>query len=301
MQSEFIEVVDVENILGESVIWDNRSQAVWWTDIERCLLYCYDPLNKECSNFDTPERIGSFAFTTEPDWLIVAFENGFAYFNPKKNLIKWISKPQENLSHIRFNDGRVDRQGRFWAGTMVENQDTQPEKACLYRLDQNGEPAVVLQDITISNSLCWSPDGTKLYFADSPIHRINIYDFDASKGAISNKKLFAETPEHIFPDGSVTDRDGYLWNAQWGGGRVVRYTTDGKIDHIIELPVSQPTCVTFGGADLTWLFITTAKSGLSKEQLNAEPLAGSLFIYKTDIKGIPDELVDHSIYSKSRQ
>lgn len=292
MMIELIDRVEGENILGEGVIWNSRTQTVWWTDIEGFRLYCYEPQSKELICYSTPERLCSFAFTSENDWLIVAFESGFAHFNPKKEIVRWIAKPQQSQPHIRFNDGRVDRQGRFWAGTMMEEQGDGFETGCLYRLDKNGEAIAELEDISIANSLCWSPDSKKAYFADSPLNRIDIYDFDAASGSLSNRKTFATTPDHIYPDGSIVDKDGYLWNAQWGGSRVVRYAPDGNIDHILELPVSQPTCVAFGGADMDMLFVTTADKGLSEERLDKEPLAGDLLIYKTDQQGIAEQYVE---------
>lgn len=230
MKIELIETVTVKNTLGEGVIWNSRSSTIWWTDIESCRLYCYDLRSKEHKYYFTPERLCSFAFTTNKDWLIVAFESGFAYYNPLNEEVRWITRPQVDQPHIRFNDGRVDRQGRFWAGTMVEDQIDEREKGCLYRLDPDGKAIPVLGDLLIPNSLCWSPDSRKLYFADSVANRIDQYDFDAISGTLSNRETFAKTPDHIYPDGSIIDKDGYLWNAQWGASRVVRYAPDGEID-----------------------------------------------------------------------
>ncbi|MDG1709451.1 MAG: SMP-30/gluconolactonase/LRE family protein [Emcibacteraceae bacterium] len=288
MSIELIETVKVGNILGECVLWDPRTTTVWWTDIEASRIYQYDPVTKDVRFYVTPERLGSFGFTNDEEWLIAAFESGFAYYNPFNGLIKWIAKPQEHLSHIRFNDGRVDRQGRFWAGTMVENSDRGPEQGCLYRLDADGQATVEIQNVMISNSLCWSPDGKRMYFADSPKNRIDTYDFDTVSGGPSNKKFFTSTDAHIHPDGSTVDADGYLWNAQWGGSRIVRYTPSGAVDYILDLPVSQPTCVTFGGPDLSNLFVTTARADLNVDQLSEQPLAGDLLIYKTTIKGLTE-------------
>ncbi len=295
MQIELVETVKVGNTLGEGVIWDDRSQTVWWTDIQSFLLFRYDPIRKECTKYTTPERVCSFAFSKDQGWLIVAFETGFAHYNPEKNQTRWINRPYEHSTHIRMNDGRVDRQSRFWAGAMVENEKGQKKHSCLYRLDPSGEPATILEDIQISNSLCWSPDSKKLYFADSPTRRIDVFDFNASNGTVSNRKTFAVTSENIYPDGSIIDQDGYLWNAQWGGARVVRYAPDGTIDHILKMPVDQPTCVAFGGKDQSWLFITTARADLTDEKLDEQPQAGDLFIYKTDIKGIAEKHVDYQI------
>lgn len=293
MKVELIDRIKVGNTLGEGVIWDRHTEAIWWTDIQESRLYHYNPTSKKLGYHDTPERLCSFGFTDHEDWLIAAFENGFAQYNPEKNIINWLSKPQEQYNHIRFNDGRVDRQGRFWSGTMVENDEGGTERGRLYRLDMNEKCSSVplLEDILISNSLCWSPDSDKMYFADSANNRIDVYDFDPALGIPTNGKPFARTNDDVFPDGSTVDQDGFLWNAQWGGNRVVRYSPNGVIDYILNVPVSQPTCVAFGGPDLSWLFVTTAKDGLDDNQLANEEFAGDLLIYKTDTKGSPENII----------
>ena len=292
MKIELVDTVEVGNTLGEGVIWDLRSEKVWWTDIQKSRLYYYHLASKKLGYFNTPQRLCSFGFTNHEDWIIVAFEKGFAKYNPGDEKIEWLSQPQKSRNDIRFNDGRVDRQGRFWAGTMVEGDDAGMEQGTLYQLDLDKGAVPILDGISISNSLCWSPSGEKMYFADSPNNRIDVYDFEQISGMPSNRKTFASTETEIFPDGSTIDAEGYLWNAQWGGSRVVRYSPEGEVDHILELQVSQPTCVAFGGPDLTWLIVTTAKDGLSDDQLNKQPLAGSLFIYKTEIKGLPEHFIN---------
>lgn len=293
MNLELFDRIMVGNTLGEGVIWDHRTETIWWTDIQESRLYHYNLSSKKLGYYETPERLCSFGFTDDEEWFIVAFENGFAKYNPEKNIINWLSKPQEHHNQIRFNDGRVDRQGRFWSGTMVEDNNGGNVRGCLYRLDMADKKLAVplLEDILISNSLCWSPDSKKMYFADSTNNRIDVYDFDAALGMPTNGNPFATTNEDIFPDGSTIDQEGFLWNAQWGGSRVVRYAPYGEIDFILEVPVSQPTCVAFGGSDLSWLFVTTAKDGLDNNQLANEEFAGDLLIYKTDIKGIPENII----------
>ncbi|WP_417318765.1 SMP-30/gluconolactonase/LRE family protein [Emcibacter sp.] len=286
---ELIETIPVGNILGEGVLWDSQSGTVWWTDIEASRLYHYNPENREIGHFETPERLGSFALTDKKDWFLAAFESGFARYNPVQGQVDWIARPEEDLSHTRFNDGRVDRQGRFWAGTMVEDDRSGiTERGGLYRLDPDGVARPQLGDISISNSLCWSPDGSRMYFADSPSHLIEVFDFDPVQGRPFNRKAFAETPEGIHPDGSTVDREGFLWNAQWGGGKVVRYSSGGDIHLVLDLPVSQPTCVAFGGRDLSLLFVTTARADLTEEQLKTEPDAGHLLIYQTNVVGLEE-------------
>jgi L-arabinonolactonase len=288
MKSELatlVHVVEAGNTLGECVLWDDIGQRIWWTDIQERLLYRYEPVNGGLEKFRLPERLGSFGFVEGSDRIVAAFESGFAYYHPESGQLDWIARPQHASGNVRFNDGRVDRMGRFWAGSMVEGQGEPTGK--LYCLSK-GRIEEHLGGIAISNSLCFSPDGRHLYFADSPQFTIHRFGMDPARGALSNRQIFAVTPAGAFPDGSIVDAEGHLWNAQWGAGRVVRYAPDGSLISSIELPVTQPTCVAFGGAALDQLIVTTARQDLSAAALSLQPQAGHLFIYKASIKGCPE-------------
>jgi sugar lactone lactonase YvrE len=217
--------------------------------------------------------------------IIAAFESGFAFYHPESGQLDWIERPEHAAANVRFNDGRVDRQGRFWAGSMVEGAG--PPTGKLYSLTGSSSQ-VHLSGIAISNSLCFSPDGRQLYFADSPHRLILRYDLDPGTGALSNRQVFARTPAGAYPDGSQVDAQGYLWNAHWGAGRIVRYAPDGSISGAIEVPASQVSCVAFGGRQLDLLFVTSARVDLTPTQLASEPNAGDLFIYRLDVKGLAD-------------
>lgn len=277
--------VEVRNTLGEGVIWDHLGQRLWWTDIQERRLFRYEPVRRVLESFELPERLGSFGFVEGSDRLIAAFESGFAYFHPDSGQHQWVSRPPHAARNLRFNDGRVDREGRFWAGTMVEGRGEPTGK--LYCL-RNGLAEVQLSGIAICNSLCFSADGRHMYFADSPHRAIHRFETDPSSGALSNRQIFAQTPPDAFPDGSTVDAEGHLWNAHWGAGRVVRYAPDGSISGCIDLPVTQPTCVAFGGAELDHLFVTTAREHLSDAARESQPESGHLFIYKTNIQGNPE-------------
>ncbi|PCI51755.1 MAG: gluconolaconase [Alphaproteobacteria bacterium] len=281
-------IVPVQNTLGEGVLWDGRSGAFWWTDIQNCKLHRFILENEKLDIFQTPERLCAFGFTDEEGLLVAAFESGYASFRPETGDIQWIRKPFDGVEGLRFNDGRVDPAGRFWCGTMAEDGKSETiQKSKLFCLNEAMEVSAHISDIHIANSLCWSPDGKYMYFADSPKQQIQRYDFDMANGACSNARIFASTTGSIAPDGSVTDAQGYLWNAQWDGSRVVRYAPDGTIDFILEMPVSQPTCVAFGGPSLDLLCITTAQENLSDDALKSQPQAGNLFIYQVDANGLP--------------
>ncbi len=286
---DLITTLNVSNQLGEGVQWNDKSQTIWWTDIESNLIYCYSVVSNKFVEFHMPDRVGCFSFTDNDEQLIVGFAKGIALFNIKNGQLDWLAKPEDNIKGNRFNDGRTDRQGRFWSGTMVEYQVDTHQQASLYFINDKQECQKVFEQIQISNSLCWSPDSLTMYHADSPSREIYQYSFDPISARVSNKKLFATSEKGSFPDGSCVDSQGYLWNAQWGGGRVVRYHPNGEINLVLHLPISQPTCVTIGGSALDWLIITSAKQDLDPEQLKKEPLAGSLFIYQLyGVKGLPE-------------
>jgi L-arabinonolactonase len=285
LQAKLVHVVEVGNTLGEGVLWDELGQKVWWTDIQERLLYRYDPLRDSLEKFKLPERLCSFGFVEGSERIVAAFESGFAFYHPDSDQLEWIARPLQAASKVRFNDGRVDRRGCFWAGSMVEGQGRPNGK--LYCL-QRGQLREHLQGIAISNSLCFSPDGRHLYFADTPQCTIHRYDMEPASGALRNQAVYVRTPAGAFPDGSNVDSAGYIWNAQWGASRVVRYAPEGSESGSIELPVTQPTCVAFGGAGLDHLFVTTAREDLSAGALSMQPKAGHLFIYKVSATGLAE-------------
>lgn len=291
MKSSLLAILEVNNILGECILWDAPLKCVWWTDIHSAVLYQYFPDTGAYKQHALPQRLGSFGLIEQDHRLICAFESGFALFDPRINGVQWLHKPEQAISGTRFNDGRVDRQGRFWSGTMPEgvarDKAGNPVAGNLYWT--NGpDIRKAMGNIRIPNSLCWSPDSTTLYFADSPTREIRAYPFNATTGEFSHPTSFATIVAPGAPDGSTVDAEGFLWNAQWGNSKVVRYSPAGNIDHEIPLPVTQPTCLCFGGDNLDLLFITTARENLGSEALQAQPLAGSVFVYATSCRGLPE-------------
>jgi sugar lactone lactonase YvrE len=282
-----VEILRVRNTLGEGVQWDVQTGSAWWTDIQERMVVRYVPATGALDTFAMPERVGSFGLIEGSDDIIAAFASGFAIVSLDGSPVRWLGKPDAALPGVRFNDGRVDRQGRFWAGSMVE---TEPRDARgnLYCVGRDGTIGRRESGVIISNGLCWSPDSRRMYFADSPLRTIYAYDFDAGDGSISNRRIFARTPEGAHPDGATVDADGYLWSAHWGAGRIVRYAPDGTIDRTLDVPASQPTCVAFGGTNLDLLFVTSARENLSETALAGEPEAGNVFVYKMNVKGLPD-------------
>lgn len=282
---KLINTLRVENELGEGVIWDHKAAKVWWTDIQQSHLYRYDPQSKELEQWRTPERLCCFAPLENGDGLVAAFESGFAFYNPATGQLDWIKKLEEDNPATRFNDGRTDRQGRLWSATMVEGDDA-PYQGSLYCLHSDLSVSKSITDLSIPNSLCWSPNGETLYHTDTPEQQIYQYDFNSGSGAIGSKTSFVKTAHDCFPDGSIVDAQGYLWNAQWGGHKVVRYAPDGSIDITLDLPTAQPTCVAFGGKDLNLLIVTSAYQGMDTATRSRDTEAGNLFIYETQFQGL---------------
>ncbi|MCJ9427860.1 SMP-30/gluconolactonase/LRE family protein [Kordiimonas marina] len=284
---EPISIIKADNRLGEGITWDDGTGALWWTDIEEKKLYRMDWESQGIRTFDTPERVGSFGLTDVPGCLVTAFETGFALYWPESGEVLWFGRPAEHTPGVRFNDGRVDPQGRFWSGTMVETAG-QGLKGALYRLSADGTTDKVEDGVVISNGLSWSPDGATLYFADSPRQKIYAYDYDVASGTTSNRRVFASLTGDAYPDGACMDAEGGLWSATWASHTVRRYLPDGSLDRMITLPVSQPSCTTLGGPGLNLLFVTSAKQGLSDDVLKGEPLAGSVFVYDVGVRGLPE-------------
>ncbi len=274
--------------LGEAIIWDG--QHLWWTDIQGCSLYSCSWPSGRMRRYTVPRRLASFGIIRNSTLMIGAFESGFALFDPEDGLLSDMLEPEGLSQGLRLNDGRVDPMGRFWAGSMVE-KTAGAATACLYSLGDRTLRTHV-RGLGIANGLCWSPEGTWLYLADSAQHLIWRYAYDLSTGAISGRVEFARTSGQACPDGAAVDTAGCIWSAQWDGSAVVRYTPDGRIDRVLDLPVSRPTCVSFGGDDCKFLFVTTARTGLGDHALATQVGAGDVFVYNVQAQGMPEQQFD---------
>jgi len=284
MSITLIDTIAVGNELGEGIIWDHQNARVWWTDILQSTLYRYDPVTKAIESWNTPERLCCFAPIKGRNGLVAAFESGFAFYQPENGKLKWIKKIEQDNLGSRLNDGRTDRQGRLWAGTMIEDDDKAHYKGSLYCLHADTTVTKSLTGLSISNSLCWSPDGKTVYHTDTPTQTIHKYPFNTKTAEFGEPDVLIQTEEDCYPDGSIVDADGFIWNAQWGGSQVVRYTPNGSIDLVLDIPTSQPTCVAFGGQNLDLLFVTTAHAEMEQR----EPQAGDVFVYQTTCQGVAE-------------
>jgi len=271
-----------KSILGEGPFYKEDENSLYWSDIKDKRIYKYDLESKEVEHFQFTKPIGSFAFTSY-NTLLATTNEGYEYLNLDTKEITPFNNPEKDLINNRFNDGKCDAYGRYFAGTMDNNEEK--ITGSLYCLDKN----VIVKkekDLFISNGLGWNKDSSKFYLTDSPKRVIYVYDYDLKTSSMSNKKVFVKIKEEDgYPDGLCLDEEDYIWSAHWAGSKITRYKPDGSIDRIIELPVPNVTSCCFGGKDFKTLFITTAQKGLSKEDLQNAPLSGHTFILETQTKG----------------
>jgi L-arabinonolactonase len=262
---------------AEGVIWDDLAGVVRWTDIATSQLFAYDPATGHVSESKLPARVCCFALTHEKGVLLLALEKQVARYDSRDGSLHVLEDIEPDLPGTRANDGRCDRGGNLVFGTLNERG---PDKvASFYRYTREGKlHRLALPKAAITNSICFSPDGGTMYFTDSPTAQIMACDYDAASGDVGQIRVFAQLREGFEPDGSTIDADGFLWNAEWGASRVVRYAPDGRVDATIELPARQPSCVTFAGPALDRMVITSAHLGLDAAALQAEPLNGAIFI-----------------------
>jgi sugar lactone lactonase YvrE len=270
--------------LGECPLWDERERMLWWVDSRWPAVKRLDPATGAVMMLVLPEVVGSIAFR-ERGGLIAATKSGIHFLDTASGALAPAANPEAQLPDNRFNDGRCDRAGRFWAGTMSDVK--RDPVGSLYRFDAQLRCTKLRNALIIPNSLAFSPDDRTLYFADTSRHTIWAWDYDLASGAATNERVFADTGSGR-PDGSCVDAEGCLWNAEYGAWRLVRYTPQGKVDRVIDMPVANPTCCCFGGEALDTLYVTTATQRLAPGDLAKQPLAGSLLALRPGARGLPE-------------
>lgn len=277
---------DIQNQLGEGPVWDEQAQILWWVDITQGMIFRYDPGSDEVATFDVGQPVGTLGLR-QAGGLILATASGFAFYDPDSRSLHPIADPEADKPGNRFNDGKPDPSGSFYAGTMGDKMA--PLAGALYRLTPDGTITVVKKEVTISNGIAWNGAEDLMYYIDSPTFNVMVFDFDRATGVASNGRVaFAIDREMGTPDGMTIDHEDNLWIAHFGGGAVSRWNPQtGSLMQKVELPVTQVTCCVFGGANLDTLYITTARIGLSADQLAKEPLAGALFECSVGVHGRP--------------
>ncbi len=274
--------------LGESPLWDPRDKVLYWVDILGQDIHRFHPDSGANETFHLPQFVSSVALRQQGG-LIVTLKNAFAFFDPDTGQLDLLDSPEPDKPDNRFNDGKCDRQGRFWAGTMNHVQ-CDAASGSLYRFDPDRRITSMRSHVSCSNGLGWSPDNRVMYFAESFRHSIYAFDFDAAQGTLSNQRVFAsmDTNADGVPDGLTVDAEGCVWSAQVGLGRVVRYTPVGDVDRILELPVPRPTSCIFGGDNLDVLYVTSATETMNAAQIAQAPLSGGLFAVYPGVRGLPE-------------
>jgi sugar lactone lactonase YvrE len=270
--------------LGEGPHWDEVGQELLHVDIPRGLVHGWQPASgSQRTRRFQPET--SSAIPRARGGLIVAVGHALV-LEDLDGERREVARVEPELPDNRFNDCRCDPQGRLWAGTMSRSGVT--GAAALYRLAPGRPIERVIAGTTTSNGLGWSPAGDRMYFVDTPTQRVDVLSFDGTTGEVSERRPFATIdPADGKPDGLTVDAAGGVWVALWSGGAVRRYASDGTLDAVVRLPVTNVTCPVFGGADLRTLYVTTARQGRSPEQLAAEPLAGAVLAFEPGVLGRP--------------
>ncbi|MEU5291058.1 SMP-30/gluconolactonase/LRE family protein [Streptomyces umbrinus] len=284
--------VQAEAALGEGPTWDADAQRLIWIDILGSRVHTFDPVSGRRTVMATEQHVGA-AKPRVGGGLVVNLRDGVGLYAPGGESsgdsgdsdgssglgdFRWLHR--EVVPGRRANDAAVAPDGALWAGTM--RYDEAPGGGTLSRVAPDGTVETVLDDVAVSNGTGWSPDGRLMYYIDSPTRRIDVFDFDGQR--VGGRRQLAVIEEGDgFPDGLTVDADGCVWVALWDGGAVRRYTPDGKLDRVVELPVPRPTACAFGGADLTDLYITTARTGLTAPH----PLSGSVLVIPGAGKGLP--------------
>jgi L-arabinonolactonase len=279
-------VLAASALLGESPVWCQIEKVLYWVDIKRPAIHRFDPTTGACQTWPMAEDVGCIALRRRGGG-IVALRSSLASINFCTGEVCRLPGPTLETPDIRFNDGRCDRRGRFWVGTLHEQRHA--GTAALFRFDPDGRCSQMISGVTVSNGIAWSPDNLTMYFADSWARTIFSFDFDLDNGTPHNRRVFAELPPaYGVPDGATVDSEGFVWSANFDGGCLTRYAPDGSIDRLIPMPVQRPTSCAFGGEDLSILYVTSASLNLTDKQRVAAPLAGSLFAVDAGVKGLPE-------------
>ena len=286
-------IADVKNGLGEGIIWLSSANSIFWLDIyPEPTIYSMDISNQvvRSRKLDFP----LFCLRKSSDGLILGLsKHGLVWLNPQSLMIEREKSILDVNTNYRFNDSNCDSAGRLWAGTMIDNfqridgvLQSLDNSGEVYRIGSGGSFDVVDGGYGCPNTCVWSPDEKIMYFADSISGWLYAYDFDIKRGEVKNRTNFFKRNDFGIPDGSAMDEQGCLWNARWDGSAVLRITPQGLVDRVVNLPVSRVTDCTFAGSDLSTLYITSSRFGLSDKELRKQPYAGGIFALDTSIFGI---------------
>jgi L-arabinonolactonase len=279
-------ILDARAVVAESPVWCAEEQALYWTDIYAPSINRLDPATGENRSWPVPAPVGCLALR-EGGGVIAAGQAGFFFLDLQTGKVEPLHDPEPDRPNTRLNDGRCDRAGRFWAGSMDETLKA-PDGA-LYRFDPDRNCRRMVDGVIVSNGLAFSPDDRIMYHADTRRFAVYAYDFDLETGTVANKRVFVDTAgQEGRPDGAAVDEEGCYWSARYGGWGVVRHAPDGREIGRIDVPVAACTMVAFGGPDLDRLYITTASQRVTEAERKKQPRAGGLFVAEPGVRGLPE-------------
>ena len=277
-------IADVHAVLGEGPVWVAREAALYWLDIKGRKIFRLGD-DGAFQQWPTPMRVGSIA-PRKSGGFIAGTEDGIAIVDPASNRFEIVARPEQDLPGNRFNDGKVDRRGRFWAGTMDDEEKA--ASGTLYCVDADLGCTAVDSGYKVTNGPAFSPSGDVMYHNDSARQVTYAFDMDAGGNAANRRTFLQFGPGDGYPDGMTVDSEGCLWIAFWGGWCIRRYSPDGEWVETIKMPVQRPTSCAFGGRDLERLYVTSASIGLDEEALQMQPNAGGLFMLEPGVRGLAD-------------
>ena len=271
-------------ILGEGPLWDDQAQVLWWIDIIGQRLRRFDPSDGSGQTFELPEKPGTVVLGTD-GLLGLALQTGFYSFDPSTKQLTQIADPDSHEPETRFNDGKCDPEGRFWAGSM-EDEETGKLIGSLYSL-QNGTCTKHFGGIGVSNGIVWNSAADTMYYIDSPTRKVDAFDYDRSTGAVSNRRTVIQVPDGLgYPDGMSIDVNDKLWVCMWHGWAVIQFDPkSGEILQTLDVPARNVTACAFAGPDLRELYITTSRHGNDDVGLDDQPAAGGLFHTRVNVQG----------------
>ncbi|HTE26943.1 SMP-30/gluconolactonase/LRE family protein [Flavitalea sp.] len=275
-----------EAILGEGPVWDALSQQLYWIDIKSKKVSRYDPVKNKYESWQLEQMVGCIVVVSD-EKIVCALQDRLIQLDTITGEQTFLTAIEAELADNRCNDGKADAAGRFWVGSL--HMPGENGKAALYRVDKDLVVNKLVNGLGMSNGLGWSPDNKTMYLIDTVEKHLLKFDFSLSDGALTNKQVLLNLKEEVgSPDGLCVDTEGNLWIAFYGGKSITCYNpSTGKQLARIEVPALNVTCCTFGGKELDTLYITTARDGLSEEDLKAFPDSGCLFTAKPGVKGLP--------------
>ncbi len=285
-------ILDAQNATGESPVWSARDKALYWVDIPAGKLHRWDSAHDSTQSWKAPQMLACIARDDNGDW-IAGMEDGLYRLTESADgtlSSRSLASVDHALPGMRFNDGRCDRQGRFWAGTMLMDMAAGASVGAMYRYSAGQSEALTAQltDFIVPNGLAFSPDGKTMYLSDShpSMQKIWAFDYDTDSGTPHNRRLFVDMNHYLGrPDGAAVDAEGCYWICGNDAGLIHRFTPTGKLDQSLVVPVKKPTMCAFGGSNLDTLFVTSIRPG---GDISDQPLAGGVFALRPGIKGLEE-------------